>query len=57
MSGSPTVAEIRMRRENERLLAEERRHRAEEERRHREEKDGRDIGSRTYFQIDGERGG
>jgi len=41
MSGSPTVAEIRMREEEERRLAEERRRRAEEERRRREEAERR----------------
>lgn len=41
MSGSPTVAEIRMREAEERRLAEERARRAEEERRRREEAERR----------------
>ena len=41
MSGSPTIAEIRMRQEEERRLEDERRRRAEEERRRREEAERR----------------
>lgn len=41
MSGSPTIAEIRMREAEERRLEEERRRRAEEERRRREEAERR----------------